>query len=92
MTSVGTRIDGEDVPDVDLGVHLGQRERRARAGAHAQVGAPPRPEGGIGGDARRTLLEADRSAPAHRESAERTLRAARASAPRDNRGSRRRLA
>ena len=55
---------------------LGQRERRAGARAHAQVGRPPRPERRIGGDARRALLEAYRSAPLVTDLLDRRLPAA----------------
>ena len=55
---------GQHATDVDLRVHAGEPERRARARAHAQVRRPPLPERGIVRLARRALLQADRPAPA----------------------------
>ena len=54
----------QDVTDVDLGVHLGQRQHRSGAGAHPQVGAPPVAERRVVGPARRADLDPDRAAPA----------------------------
>ena len=53
----------QDVANVDLGVHTRQRERRAGARAHPQVGRPPRPKRRIRSHRRRALLDADRAAP-----------------------------
>ena len=54
---------GQDVADVDLGVHLRQGERRAGARAHAEVGGPPLSEARVVGHGGRALFESDGAAP-----------------------------
>ena len=75
----------QHVADVDLGVHLRQRDRRAGLAPMPQVRRPPFAERRIGGAARRPLLDPDRPAPVRRRSPRRTLRAPPASAPTDSR-------
>ena len=53
----------QDAAHVDFRVHLRQRDRGRRAGAHAQERRPPLAKRGIVGHARRPLLHADRAAP-----------------------------
>ena len=53
----------QEIPDVDPGIHPGQRNRRAGARAHPQVRGPPFAKHGIGRQGRRPLLDAHGPAP-----------------------------
>ena len=66
MTSVGTRIEGSTLANVDLRVHPRQRDRRAGARAHAQVRRPPFAERRIARARRRALVQARPDRPIRR--------------------------
>src|SRR4051812_32575586 len=53
----------ENLPHVNLRVHLRQGERSAGARAHAQVGRPPLSKTRVVRDRRRALLQTDGAAP-----------------------------